>query len=116
VHTQWLHAVLVLLGVFVILPVGLFLLLRLVARRWLMKRPAHPYAAGITPTGFVFYGYQALVLLIFAAANKLEPDGALGGFLHTPGGLVVTLLIWVILTGIVEALLRTWGCPTTRPR
>jgi ATP-dependent Clp protease adaptor protein ClpS len=98
-------ALLLLLGIFVLGPVALFFGLRWLARRWLRSSPAHPYAVKVTPWGFVVTACTTLVLLYGAVEYQLEPDSALGAFLHEPGGVVMGLFV-LLLVGYIEGLLR----------
>ena len=52
-------------------------------------RPAHPYAAKLTPSGFVVYACMILVLLYAAVKYQIESHSAVGTFLHKPGGVVI---------------------------
>src|ERR1700738_2790346 len=66
-------------------------------RRWIKR---HPSASGarqvVTPTGFVLYGCQTLLLFVGLAARELQPHGPLGEFLGTPAGVVAYLMCLII--------------------
>jgi ATP-dependent Clp protease adapter protein ClpS len=106
---------LVLLGFFVVIPAGLFFALRWMARRWLRKTPANPYAAKITPWGFAVYACMTLILLYGCVTYQLNPDSALGTLLHKPGGVVIGLAVVLLVVSYVEVFLRRAGRPTSIP-
>jgi hypothetical protein len=91
-----------LLGILVIVPGGLFFAFRWIARRWLRNRPAHPYAAKITPWGLVVYACVMLVLLYACVKYQIQPDSAVGTLLHKPGGVVIGLAVVLLVVGYVE--------------
>jgi ATP-dependent Clp protease adapter protein ClpS len=108
-------ALILLLGIFAVIPAGLFFVLRWIARRWLRNRPAHPYAAKITPWGFLVYTGMTLVLLYACVIYQLRPDSAVGAVLHKPGGVVIGLAVMVLAASCVEMFLRSTGRPTSIP-
>jgi ATP-dependent Clp protease adapter protein ClpS len=108
-------ALLLLLGIFVIFPVGLFFALRWMARRWLRHRLAHPYAAKLTPSGLVVYACMILVLLYAAVKYQIESHSAVGTFLHKPGGVVIGLGAVALVVGYLEVILRRIGRPISIP-
>jgi hypothetical protein len=86
-------------------------------RRWVKR---HPSAKGarqaITPTGFVLYGCQTLALFVGVAARELQPSGALGEFLGTPGGVVAYLVCLIVGFSIAAHALGKLGHPVARER
>ncbi len=108
-------ALLFLLGIFVIGPVGLFFALRWIARRWLRHRPAHPYTAKLTPSGLVVYACMILILLYAAVKYQVESHSAVGTLLHKPGGVVIGLVGVMLVLGYVDVFLRRIGRPTSIP-
>ena len=106
-------ALLLLLGIFVIFPVGLFFALRWIARRWLRHRPAHPYAAKLTPSGLIVCACMILILLYAAVKYQIESHSAVGTLLHKPGGVVIGLVAVALVVSYVEVFLRRIGRPSS---
>lgn len=86
-------------------------------KRWIKR---HPSANGatqvITPTGFVLFGCQVLLLIVGFAARELEPHGPLGEFLGTPAGVVAYLVCLLVGVSIAGHALRRLGYPVFRVR
>ena len=108
-------AVLMLGGVAVVVIAPLFYLGMRLARAIEKKAPL---AAGgkITPTGLALAGCMTAVLVVFAAAATLEPEGPLGSFLRRPEGLVAALAAAVVFFSVVAWLFERIGYPIARSR
>lgn len=88
-----------------------------IARRWLKRHPASVSARRvITPTGYVFYGCQTLLLFVGLSAQALQPHGPLGEFLSAPGGFLTYLVLLIVGFSIAGTLLTKWGYPIMRER
>ena len=82
-----------------------------------IEKKAPPEAgAKITPTGVALAGCFTAVLVIFAAAATLEPEGPLGSFLRRPEGLVAALVAAVVFFSLVAWLFERSGYPISRSR
>ena len=103
-------------GIFVVLPVLLFLGLRWLARRWIRTHPSSRGAPEITPAGYVLCGFQVLFLLADAAAYRFDPIGHFGAFLHTPIGVMLSLLGVLLVLFLAAAYLDHLGYPPTRDK
>jgi hypothetical protein len=64
----------------------------------------------------VLYGFQVLFLVARAAAYQLDPTGHLGAFLHTPVGVMVSLLSVLLVLFLAAAFLDHLGYPPTRDK
>jgi drug/metabolite transporter (DMT)-like permease len=105
-----------LLALFVAFPVALFFALRWPARRWLKRHQSNPLAVTIRPSGVIVYTCLIVAMTAMLSVYQLQPDSRLGTFLHQPGGLVTAILVLAIVSGVVEAVLRRLGHPTTRAK
>jgi hypothetical protein len=106
-----------LLVLFSLILIVLFVGALWVGRRWVKRHPSAPGARrAITPTGFVLYGCQTLLLFVGLAARQLQPAGPLGEFLGTPGGLIAYLVCLTLGFSLAERALAKLGHPTTRER
>jgi hypothetical protein len=111
-----IKALVVLGGIFVVMPVLLFFGLRWLARRWIRTRPSSQLATEITPAGYALYSCQVLFLLECVAAYQLDPTGPFGAFLHTPVGVVVSLLGVLLVLFLAAASLNHLGYPPMRDK
>jgi hypothetical protein len=105
----------VLVVVLTAIPIALFAGALWAGRRWAKR---HPSAKGaqqvITPTGFVLYGCQTLLLFFGFAARELEPDGPLGEFLGTPAGVIAYLVCLIVGFSLAAHTLGKLGYPVVR--
>jgi ATP-dependent Clp protease adapter protein ClpS len=108
-------SLLLLLGIFVVAPSGLYFALRWIARRWLRNKPAHPYAAKITPWGLVVYACMTVVLLYGCVKYQIQPDSAVGTLLHKPGGVIIALVAVLLMASYLDVFLRKLGRRTSVP-
>ena len=97
---------LLLVGIFVVLPVGLFLVLRRSARRWVRTHPSHPWSATLTPAGLAIYACWIIVFVTLIALDKLYPNSPFVSFLRLHGGLPTALVVTAVGAGIAEQVLR----------
>ena len=103
---------LLLVGIFVVLPVGLFLVLRRSARRWVRTHPSHAWSATLTPAGLAIYACWIVVFVTLLALDKLQPNSSFVSFIRSHGGLATALVLTAMVAGMAEQTLRH----TSRPR
>jgi hypothetical protein len=76
--------------------------------------PRSPMAATLTSTGLALSGCMIALLVLFAAASTLEPEGSLGAFLRSPEGLVAALLGTVVFFAVASAIFDKLGYPIVK--
>jgi len=82
-----------------------------------IEKKAPPEAgAKMTPTGLALAGCLTAVLVVFAAAATLEPEGPLGSFLRRPEGLVAALVGTVVFFSLIAWLFERIGYPILQSR
>jgi len=113
---HFIKGVAILAGVFVVIPVVLFFVLRRLVRPLIRAQEGSAVNPQITPTGFIFYGLQVLFMVVCPAAYSLDPQGRLGGLLHTTDGIVGAILIFTVGGRIGESALRRAGYPVVRSK
>jgi hypothetical protein len=105
---------LLLVAIFVVLPVGLFLVLRRSARRWVRAHPSHPWSASLTPAGLVIYSSWIVLFVVLLTLDKLQPNSPFVAFVRGHGGLVTALVVTAMVAGIAEQALRHFGGAASR--
>lgn len=108
-EVQWLRLIVVLAGIFVILPVILFFGIRGLLRRVWKVDSASSYSNRVTTVGLIVYGCQTLIFVLLMAAYSGDPNGTVGSFLHKPGALVGAFVISGIGVGLVGKQLAKRG-------
>lgn len=68
----------------------------------------------VTRAGIALFACQTALLVVFAAAATLQPDGPLGSFLRTPKGFLVAALGVIAGLSIAGLALERFGMPITR--
>ena len=105
-------ALLVVLGLALIAVIGVLVYFGMKLSRAVEKnKPESDMAARVTPTGLALYGCMTAVLVLFLAAVTLEPDGRLGSFLRSAGGLVVALVGTVVFFSVAAKIFENIGYP-----
>lgn len=108
-----LGPVLILVSVAIVVIAALFYWGMRLARS--IEKKAPPEAgAKITPTGLTLVGCMTAVLVVFAAAATLEPEGPLGSFLRRPEGLLAALVAAVVFFSLAAWLFESIGYPISR--
>jgi hypothetical protein len=112
-----LRAILVLGGIFVVIPVVLFYVLRRLARPPIRAQSAtSSVSREVTPTGYIVYGLQVLFAVVCAVAYNLDMQRGLGSLLHSTDGMVAAICIAVFGVAIADAILKRVGYPLLRFR
>jgi hypothetical protein len=112
---DFLKAVLILGGIFVVFPMLLFFALRRLARPLIRRARASPQiGVAITPAGYLLYGAQVLCMLLCVVAYNIDPTGRLGSVLHTNDGLLGVIAIVVVGFHLVGIGLTRVGYPPLR--
>jgi peptidoglycan biosynthesis protein MviN/MurJ (putative lipid II flippase) len=101
-------------GIFITLPVLLFLGLQWLARRWIRTHPSSRAMSEITPAGYLFCTCLVVSLLGWAIVFTLDPTGRIGAFLHSTVGAVAALIVIFLGFPLAEAALTRLGYPLTR--
>ncbi len=116
-NVNYLRAILVLGGIFVVIPVVLFFVLRRLARPLIRAQSAtSSVSREVTPTGYIVYGFQVLFAVVCTVAYNLGPQRGLGSLLHSTDGIVAAICVAVFGVTIAEAILKRVGYPLLRFR
>jgi polyferredoxin len=102
---------LLLVGIFVALPVGVFFVLRRLARRWVRTHASHPWSATSTPPGLAIYACWIVVFVTLVALDKLQPNSPFVSFIRSHGGLPTALVLTAVVAGIAAPALRHTSGP-----
>jgi len=104
------------LGGAAVLVIGAMFYFGMRLARTIEKKAPTGMSVQLTRTGLTLYGCMTAVLVIFAAAATLEPDGPLGSLLRRPEGLVAALVATVVFFSVAAWLFERIGYPISRRR
>src|SRR5690606_24291396 len=99
-----------------VLVIGAMFYFGMRVARTLEKKAPSGLRVQLTRTGLALYGCMTAVLVLFAAAATIEPEGTLGSLLRRPGGLAVTLVATVTFFSVAAWLFERIGYPVSRRR